>query len=80
NIAGKAHAFMLSKTKVIDTPEEARGQHGMFKIAWCGSEDCARTLEVRGEADILGETETAEGCCPVCNTPTRVQALLARPY
>ncbi len=81
NIAGKAHAFMLSKTKVIDAPEEAKGQHGMFKIAWCGSEDCGRTLEVLSDADVLGEKEEAsESCCPVCNTPTRVQALLARPY
>ena len=81
NIAGKAHAFMLSGTKVITTPEEAKDQHGMFKIAWCGSEECGRTLEVLSDADILGgREESQEGCCSICNTATRVQALLARPY
>ncbi len=80
NIAGKAHAFMRSETRVIDAPEEAQHQRGMFKIAWCGSEACGRSLEALSDADILGETEASESRCPVCNAPTQVQALLARPY
>jgi len=80
NISQKAHAFMRSETRTIDVPEQARGQRGMFNIAWCRSELCGRKLEELSEADILGETEAPEAYCPVCGESTRVRALLARPY
>ena len=80
NIAEKARAFLVSHMVAIEMPEQAKGKKGIFKISWCGSESCGRKIQELSDADILGETEPMEGRCPVCNAPTTVRALLARPY
>jgi prolyl-tRNA synthetase len=80
NIAEKARAFLVSHMVAIEIPEQARGKRGIFKISWCGSESCGRKIQELSDANVLGETEPMEGHCPVCNAPTTVRALLARPY
>jgi len=80
NMTEKARAFLVSHIVAIDTPEQTQGKKGIFIISWCGSESCGRKIQELSDADILGETEPVEGRCPVCNAPTTVRALLARPY
>lgn len=80
NIAEKARAFLVSHTVAIEIPEQAKGKKGIFQISWCGSESCGRKLQELSDADVLGETEPMEGLCPVCDAPTTIRALLARPY
>ena len=80
NITKKARAFLVSHTVAIEIPEQAKGKKGIFQISWCGSESCGRKLQELSDADVLGETEPKEGFCPICNAPTTIRALLARPY
>jgi prolyl-tRNA synthetase len=80
NITERARAFLVSFMIDIEMPEQAKGKKGIFKISWCGSESCGRKMQELSDADILGETEPMEGHCPVCNAPTTVRALLAKPY
>ncbi len=80
NIAEKARAFLVSHMVAIEIPEQARGKRGIFQISWCGSESCGRKIQELSDADVLGEAKPMEGRCPVCNAPTTVRALLARPY
>ncbi|MGZ4911220.1 MAG: His/Gly/Thr/Pro-type tRNA ligase C-terminal domain-containing protein, partial [Halobacteriota archaeon] len=80
NMAEKARTFLVSHIVTIEIPEQARGKRGIFQISWCGSESCGRKIQELSDADVLGETEPMEGRCPVCNAPTTVRALLARPY
>jgi prolyl-tRNA synthetase len=80
NITKKARAFLVSHTVAIEIPEQAKGKKGIFQISWCGSESCGRKLQELSDADVLGETEPLEGLCPICDAPTTIRALLARPY
>ena len=80
NITKKARAFLVSHTVAIEVPEQAKGKKGIFQISWCGSESCGRKLQELSDADVLGETEPLGGLCPICEAPTTIRALLARPY
>jgi len=69
--------------KTLDQVKESI-KVGIAKIAWCGNEDCARLIEEKADADILGESINEKGdsdCnCIVCGKGSEKITYVARTY
>jgi len=82
NLLEKASARMASFITPIRLIDEAEGDK-IFKMGWCGSEDCGHEVEDRAELTILGTPvpeEEPAGECAACGAPAKHVIYAARTY
>jgi prolyl-tRNA synthetase len=81
----KATNLLSSNIHVLTTVEEAEGYDGIIQLPWCGTDDCALTIEERIEKSTLGtpidhQEEITNKSCPICGQSAEKWMRYAKTY
>lgn len=79
----KARAILDGNTHEVKAAKDGAAHEGIVRMAWCGSEACAKAMEEGSGKGVLGTSvlhEGKKGTCAVCGKETSSWAHLANTY
>jgi prolyl-tRNA synthetase len=79
----KARGILDGNTHDVKAPKDGAAHEGIVRMAWCGSEACAKAMEEGSSKGVLGTSvlhEGKKGTCAVCGKETSSWAHLANTY